>query len=41
MGSLAMFVAKAITFGSLGALPPDTLGKGAVIGSSLVASAAT
>ena len=39
MGSLAMFVAKAITFSSLGALPLDTLGKGAIVGSSLVAGA--
>jgi uncharacterized membrane protein YfcA len=39
LGSLAVFVAKAITFRSLGALPLDTLGKGAVIGSSLVAGA--
>lgn len=39
MGSLAMFVSKAITFRSLGALPFDTLGKGVVVGSSLVAGA--
>jgi uncharacterized membrane protein YfcA len=39
MGSLAMFVSKAITFRSLGALPLDTLGKGAIVGSSLVAGA--
>ena len=39
LGSLAMFVAKAVTFRSLGALPPDTLVKGLVVGSSLVAGA--
>jgi uncharacterized membrane protein YfcA len=39
LGSLAMFVAKAITFRGLGALPLDTLGKGAIVGSSLVAGA--
>lgn len=39
MGSLAMFVTKAITFRSLGVLPVETLGKGLVIGSSLVAGA--
>ncbi len=39
LGSLAVFVAKAITFRSLGALPLDTLGKGAIVGSSLVAGA--
>ena len=39
MGSLAMFVAKAVTFRSLGALPLETLGKGAIVGSSLVAGA--
>lgn len=39
MGSLAMFVAKAVTFRSLGALPLDTLGKGLIVGSSLVAGA--
>jgi uncharacterized membrane protein YfcA len=39
LGSLAMFVAKAITFRSLGALPLETLGKGAIVGSSLVAGA--
>ncbi|MDB5943563.1 MAG: sulfite exporter TauE/SafE family protein [Ramlibacter sp.] len=39
LGSLAMFVAKAITFRSLGALPLETLVKGIVVGSSLVAGA--
>jgi uncharacterized protein len=39
MGSLAMFVAKAVTFRSLGALPVETLVKGLVIGSSLMAGA--
>jgi len=39
LGSLAMFVAKAITFRGLGALPLETLGKGVIIGSSLVAGA--
>ena len=39
MGSLAMFVAKAVTFRGLGALPLDTLGKGLIVGSSLVVGA--
>ena len=39
MGSLATFVAKAITFRSLGALPLELVGKGAIVGSSLVAGA--
>ena len=39
LGSLAMFVAKVITFRSLGALPLETLGKGLIVGSSLVAGA--
>ena len=39
LGSLAMFVAKAITFSSLGALPLETVGKGVIVGSSLVAGA--
>ena len=39
LGSLAMYLAKAITFRSLGALPLETLGKGLVVGSSLVAGA--
>ena len=39
MGSLAMFVTKAITFRSLGALPLATLSQGVIVGSSLVAGA--
>ena len=39
MGSLAVYVAKAITFRSLGALPAEAIGKGLLIGSSLVAGA--
>lgn len=39
LGSLAMYLAKAVTFRSLGALPLETLGKGLVVGSSLVAGA--
>jgi uncharacterized membrane protein YfcA len=39
MGSLVVVVAKAITFRSLGALPLETLGKGLVTGSSLMAGA--
>ena len=39
MGSLAVYVAKAITFRSLGALPFDIITKGLIIGSSLVAGA--
>ena len=39
LGSLAMYLATAITFRSLGALPLETLGKGLVVGSSLVAGA--
>ena len=39
LGSLAMFVAKAVTFRSLGALPLDTLARGLIVGSSLVAGA--
>jgi uncharacterized membrane protein YfcA len=39
LGSLAMFVAKAVTFRSLGALPLETLGKGVIVGSSLVGGA--
>lgn len=38
-GSLAVFLAKAITFRSLGALPLDLALKGLIIGSSLVAGA--
>ncbi|MFC5497876.1 sulfite exporter TauE/SafE family protein [Caenimonas terrae] len=37
LGSLAVFVAKAVAFRSLGALPVETVGKGAIVGSSLVA----
>ena len=39
MGSLAVFVTKAVTFRSLDALPTQTLGKGVIVGSSLVAGA--
>ena len=39
LGSLAVYVAKAITFRSLGALPLETISKGLIIGSSLVAGA--
>ena len=39
MGSLAIYVAKAITFRSLGALPVEIIVKGLIIGSSLVAGA--
>ena len=39
MGSLVVFVAKAITFRSLGALPLEILGKGLITGSSLMAGA--
>jgi len=39
LGSLAVFLAKAITFRSLGALPAEALGKGFIIGCSLVAGA--
>ena len=39
MGSLAVYVAKAITFRSLNALPLEIIAKGLVIGSSLVAGA--
>jgi uncharacterized membrane protein YfcA len=37
--SLAVFVAKAITFRSLDALPPETITEGLIVGSSLVAGA--
>jgi uncharacterized protein len=37
--SLAVFIAKAITFRSLGALPMETLVEGLIVGSSLVAGA--
>jgi hypothetical protein len=39
LGSLAVYLAKAITFRSLGALPLEAIGKGLVVGSSLVAGA--
>ena len=39
MGSLAVYVAKAITFRSLNALPLEIITKGVIIGSSLVAGA--
>jgi uncharacterized protein len=39
MGSIAVFVAKAITFRTLGALPFETIGKGLITGSSLMAGA--
>ena len=39
MGSLAVYVAKAIIFRSLGALPLATLAKSVVVGTSLVAGA--
>lgn len=39
MGSLAVSVAKAITFRSLNALPLEIITKGLIIGSSLVAGA--
>ena len=39
MSSIAVFAAKAITFRSLGALPFETLGKGLITGSSLMAGA--
>lgn len=39
LGSLAVYLAKAVTFRSMGALPVELIGKGLVIGSSLVAGA--
>ena len=39
LGSLTVYVAKAITFRSLGALPVETIIRGLIIGSSLVAGA--
>jgi uncharacterized membrane protein YfcA len=39
LGSLAVYLAKALTFRSLGALPLESIGKGFVIGTSLVAGA--
>lgn len=39
MASMAVYLAKAATFRSMGALPVEAIGKGLVIGSSLVAGA--
>ena len=39
MGSLALFIAKSITFGSLGALPWPVFGQGLIVGSTLIAGA--
>ena len=39
LSSLAIYIAKAVTFRSLGALPMEAIGQGLVIGSSLVAGA--
>jgi uncharacterized protein len=39
LASLAMFIAKAITFRSLGALPTQVLVEGMVVGSTLIAGA--
>ncbi len=39
MASITVFLAKAITFRTLGALPMDAVGKGLIIGSSLMAGA--
>jgi uncharacterized protein len=39
LGSLAVYLAKAATFRTLGALPLEAVGKGLVIGSSLVVGA--
>lgn len=39
LSSLAVFVAKAVTFRSLGALPMEAIGQGLVVGSSLIAGA--
>lgn len=39
MGSLAVYVAKTLAFGHLGALPLASVGKGLVIGTSLMAGA--
>ena len=35
MGSLAVYLAKAVTFGGLGALPWESVAKGLVVGSSI------
>ncbi|MBI2772640.1 MAG: sulfite exporter TauE/SafE family protein [Burkholderiales bacterium] len=39
LGSMAVYFAKAITFRTLGALPVEAIGKGLIVGSSLVAGA--
>ena len=39
MGSLAVYVAKALTFRTFGALPLEIITKGLIIGSSLVGGA--
>lgn len=39
MSSIAVYLAKAVTFRGLGALPVETIGKGFIVGSSLVAGA--
>jgi uncharacterized membrane protein YfcA len=39
LSSLAVYIAKVITFRSLGALPAEALGQGLIVGSSLVAGA--
>lgn len=39
LGSLVVYLAKAMTFRSLGALPAAALGKGLIVGSSLMAGA--
>jgi uncharacterized membrane protein YfcA len=39
LSSLAVYIAKVITFRSLGALPIEALGQGLIVGSSLVAGA--
>ena len=39
MGSLAVYAAKALTFRTFGALPLEIIGKGLIIGSSLVGGA--
>jgi hypothetical protein len=39
LSSLAVFISKAATFRALGALPMETIGRGLVVGSSLMAGA--
>ena len=39
MGSLAVYVSKALTFRTLGALPLEVVTKGLIVGSSLVGGA--